>query len=63
MHIVIFQERYVAAQLMVVAKAQHFMNEKATGFIGRVGLAGKDQLDWTPLIMEQLFQPFEVAEQ
>ena len=48
---------------MVVAKAQHFMDEIATRFIGWMGLAGKDQLDGTPLVMEQLFQPFEVAEQ
>ena len=63
MHIVVFQECYVAAQLMVGAKVQDFMNEIAAGFIGWVGLAGEDQLDRAPLVMEQLFQPFEVAEQ
>ena len=63
MHVVVFQECHMASQLMVVAKTQHFMNEIATRFICRVGLAGKDQLDGTPLVMEQSFQPFEVAEQ
>ncbi len=53
----------MAAQLMVGAKARHFMNEIAARFIGRVGLAGKDYLDGTPLVLEQPFQPFEVAEQ
>ena len=62
-HIVVFQERHVAAQLMIVAKTQHFMNEVTTRFIGRVGFPGEDQLDGTPLVMEQPFQPFEVAEQ
>ena len=49
--------------VMIVAKAQYFMNEVAAWFISRVGLAGKDQLDGAPLVMEQPFQPFEIAEQ
>ena len=50
-HFIVFQEGDVAAQLMIVAKVQHFMDEITARFIGRMGFAGEDQLDRSPLVL------------
>src|SRR5262249_52998249 len=62
-HVIIFYECHVASYFMIVAEAQDFMNEITTRFICWVGFASEDQLDGAPLVMEQVFEPIEVAEQ
>lgn len=53
----------MAAQFVIVTKIQYFMNKIPSWFIGRMGFAGKDDLNGPPPIVEQLFETLQVAEQ
>lgn len=63
MHLIIFQKGDVAAQLVIVAKGQHFMNEITAWFVGRMGFAGEHQLDRPPLVLQDSLETFQILEQ
>ena len=62
-HFVVFEEGDVAAQLVIVAKIQDFMDEIAARFVGGMGFPGEDKLDRPPLVLQQPLQSFEVLEE
>src|SRR6185437_5215513 len=63
MHFIIFNESDAAAQFVIMAEVQHLMNEVSTRLIGWMGLAGEDELDRPPAVLEESLQPFQVSEE
>ncbi|MFO0700997.1 MAG: hypothetical protein U0236_17375 [Nitrospira sp.] len=63
MHFVIFKECDATTELVIVAERQHFMDEVPAWLIGWMGLAGKNQLDWSPSVLKQCLEPLEVSEE
>ncbi len=63
MHFVVFQKRNATAEFVVMAEVQYLVNEVSPRFIGRVGLAGEDELDRPPAVLEERLQPFQVSEE
>ena len=63
MHVVVFEERDPPSQCMIIANPEHLMDEVSARLIGGMRFSGEDDLNRTPMIVQQVLEPLEVAEQ
>src|SRR5690349_19671409 len=61
MQVVIVDERNASGKLWIRSAAKNLFDTLLSGFIGRMSLAGKDQLNWPARVIEETHKPILIV--